>query len=233
MTPHRRARLVSLLNPRSAIERVAALRYGHIASSQEGEDLLILRTLGESTVGTYVEVGANDPFRFSNSAMLYRRGWNGVHIDGDPTCCDRLRRWRSRAIVENAIISSSSSSHVFYTYDDTIYNTVDSELVAARRRRGLNPNGSFDVESRTLSTVLEECGVEEFDLLIVDTEGHDREVLSSLDWRRWRPQLVVAEILGVRGLDRIAEDPLVRDMAERGYELVSRLFESAVFQRSR
>ena len=49
--------------------------------SQEGEDLLIDRMFDGQSVGFYVDVGAHHPTRFSNTYLLYLRGWRGINID--------------------------------------------------------------------------------------------------------------------------------------------------------
>lgn len=54
------------------------------AYSQEGEDLVLNRIFGEQATGYYVDVGAHHPFRFSNTAIFYKKGWCGINIDPLP-----------------------------------------------------------------------------------------------------------------------------------------------------
>ena len=51
--------------------------------SQYGEDLLVDVMLSHVERGCYVDVGAFHPIHFSNTHLLYRRGWRGVNIDLD------------------------------------------------------------------------------------------------------------------------------------------------------
>src|SRR5690348_6482057 len=48
--------------------------------SQEGEDLILARLLENTPSGLYVDIGAHHPFRFSNTRLLYERGWHGINI---------------------------------------------------------------------------------------------------------------------------------------------------------
>ena len=48
--------------------------------SQRGEQRIILDYFAGKT-GTFLDVGAFDPFKFSNTRALYERGWSGVMIE--------------------------------------------------------------------------------------------------------------------------------------------------------
>ena len=66
------------------------------------------------------------------------------------------------------------------------------------------------------------------DVMSVDVEGMDLEVLASNDWQRFRPRLVIAELLETQ-LNTIAQSDIHAFLAVQGYVLVSKLFNSAVF----
>ena len=62
--------------------------------SQESEDLVIDRLLGSRSKGFYVDVGAGDPVKFSNTKRFSKRGWSGINIEPNPDtylklCADR------------------------------------------------------------------------------------------------------------------------------------------------
>ncbi|NBR70655.1 MAG: hypothetical protein EBT75_00930 [Proteobacteria bacterium] len=56
--------------------------HGTLCFSQTGEDG-ILNYLVPAT-GFYIDVGAHHPLRYSNTHMLYRRGWRGINIEPTP-----------------------------------------------------------------------------------------------------------------------------------------------------
>jgi hypothetical protein len=59
----------------------------HIRSncySQEGEDLIASRLFPNQSTGFYVDIGAHHPTRFSNTYLLYTKGWRGINIDPLP-----------------------------------------------------------------------------------------------------------------------------------------------------
>src|SRR3989344_7565306 len=51
--------------------------------SQFGEDMVIDNLLNNKKRGFYVDVGAYDPDRFSNTKRFYLKGWRGINIEPD------------------------------------------------------------------------------------------------------------------------------------------------------
>ena len=51
--------------------------------SQFGEDLIINKILKKIPNGNYLDLGSFHPIHFSNTFLLYLRGWRGVNIDGN------------------------------------------------------------------------------------------------------------------------------------------------------
>jgi hypothetical protein len=51
------------------------------------------------------------------------------------------------------------------------------------------------VPARTLTSVLDECGIHEVDLLSLDVEGYEASVLRGLDLTRHAPRFIVVEAL--------------------------------------
>ena len=51
--------------------------------SQEGEDMILKESYLKIKV-VFIDVGAHHPKRFSNTYLLYRKGWKGINIDALP-----------------------------------------------------------------------------------------------------------------------------------------------------
>ncbi|HUX70817.1 MAG TPA: FkbM family methyltransferase, partial [Cellulomonadaceae bacterium] len=58
-----------------------------VSYAQNGEDVILWRTLGNRGSCVYVDVGAFHPTYDSVTRALYERGWRGVNIEPQP---DRL-----------------------------------------------------------------------------------------------------------------------------------------------
>ena len=67
------------------------------------------------------------------------------------------------------------------------------------------------------------------DFLSVDVEGLDLQVLESNDWDKYRPRVVLAEVLGA-SLNTIKQDPVYKYLTNQGYILFSKLIHTCIFK---
>jgi FkbM family methyltransferase len=193
--------------------------------AQTGEDrivraLLACAGIDDSHRGFYVDVGANDPVRTSNTFMFYRRGWRGITVEAQPDLVEQHRRVRPRDRAVCAVVSDEVRELTLTEFPNQGFATVEeapewAEKQPVRRRQRVRP--------RTLTDILESEGApDRFEFLSVDVEGHDLHVLRSLDFSRFRPLLIAAEIYGLRIADGgMEKDPIVALLAGHGYEAVA------------
>lgn len=198
--------------------------------SQEGEDLLIGRLFGGQATGFYVDVGAHHPTRFSNTHLLYRKGWNGINIDPTPGSMVLFNRARPRDINLELAVSTTPGTVTLTTFNDPALNTLSPD-----RRDYVDQETSYsiaaevEVTAATLESVLAEyvpTGTR-IDLLTVDVEGRDFDVLQSNDWDRFRPRVLLIEVLDTR-LEELEQRPEIQYLRERGYRLDAKLFNSVL-----
>lgn len=212
----------------------AALRHGSLSFSQEGEDLVLRRIFAGRGPGTYVEVGAHHPHRFSNTFLFYGEGWKGVVIDALPGSRALFARSRPRDIAIECAVSGQSGTLRYHRFDEAALNTVDEEVARQRRELSHRYLGATEVPCRRLADILDEAlpgaGIQDPSFLSVDVEGHDLEVLRSNDWARYRPMAVVAECLGT-SLAGALQDPIAGLLGEKGYRAYAKTGNSVIFLR--
>lgn len=198
--------------------------------SQEGEDLLVGRVFDGQETGFYVDVGAHHPTRFSNTCLLYRKGWSGINIDPMPGSMALFDKARPLDTNLELAISSTPGSVTLTVFDETALNTLSPE-----RRQYLDEstdytvNREVEVTAATLETVLLEHlppGTT-IDLLTVDVEGLDFDVLQSNDWDQFRPRVLLIEVLDTR-LDELDGRPEIQYLRERGYRVDAKLFNTVL-----
>jgi len=199
---------------------------------QEGEDLILDRLFSEQASGFYVDVGAHHPFRFSNTYLLYQRGWRGINIDAMPGSMAAFQRWRPRDINIECMIASEATSHTYYQYDEPALNTVSAAVVDKRKVESpqYKVAGTVTLQSRPLEELLAEhvpAGTT-IDLMNVDVEGLDLDVLASNDWSHFRPRVIVVELLWT-GFSDMEKSAMYQFLTARGYRLLSKLMNSAIF----
>lgn len=148
--------------------------------SQFGEDQWISGTIKLPDQGIFVDVGAEDGVRFSDTLHFEENGWKGVCIEPDSRCSEDLLAKRSCQKV------------------------LGAAGYAGQRRFRIHPllglSGAFAskgdftrVSYRPLSEILKDNSIGEIDLLTIDVEGAESEVWDTLDLALHKPKIVIME----------------------------------------
>jgi FkbM family methyltransferase len=88
------------------------------------------------------------------------------------------------------------------------------------------------VPCRTLDEVLEEHGVRNVDVLVIDTEGYDAEILRGFDFRRFKPKIIRFEHgLSSAVMSRETFSGVVDLLHRNNYELALERFDATAYQR--
>ncbi len=198
---------------------------------QEGEDILLARVLDMSLPGFYVDIGAHHPIRFSNTYALYRAGWRGLNVDATPGSMEAFRALRPRDINLECAVSDSALPLRFHLFEEGALNTADADLAQEYVRLGWPMLGVVDVTPRPLAAILQEHlpQGQAIDLMSVDVEGQEMGLLRSNDWERFRPRVMVVEVLST-ALSQLEAHPVIALLREKGYEPVSKLSNSVILK---
>jgi FkbM family methyltransferase len=198
--------------------------------SQEGEDLILEKLFANRPRGFYVDVGAHHPKRFSNTYLFYKRGWRGINIDAMPGSMRAFVRTRPRDVNLEVAVSDTAAKLVYHAFCEPALNGFSAELSQQRAGQGNAPAWTKTLTTRTLRHLLAEYLPEgqNIDFLSVDVEGHDFEVLRSMDWSRHRPKAVVVE-LSQQNVDGVLAHPIHHYLGDLGYVLYAKLCNSCVY----
>ncbi len=217
-----------------AMGRVRDQLTGHRMESysQQGEDLILRILFSHLETGFYVDVGAFQPKRFSNTYYFYKRGWRGINIDATPGAVSAFNRQRPRDINVEAAVAGDRREMTFFMFDQQEVNT----LSPAHARRESSDFGrpmasTTTVRTRTLGEILDHHlpAGQEVDFLSVDVEGYDLEVLESSKWEKHRPKVVLCEDLALDNLENAGKSDIYRLLRGKGYALFSKCFHTLIF----
>jgi FkbM family methyltransferase len=177
----------------------------------------------------YVELGALDGVRYSNTKLLEDSfGWTGILIEANPIAFENLTKQRPRNHLVNACISDSTEPLIFDYFENEHLAAVSSPRqtrTAAIEKTYYthNPENtwlnqqlsclkSIEIECKTLGDTCRNSPFREFAFLSLDVEGHELNVLKSHDWSIIFDLILVEEndnteiepFLGLRGYTRNA-----------------------------
>ncbi|TRX57785.1 FkbM family methyltransferase [Fulvivirga sp. M361] len=177
---------------RMVLGRSVKLSYGF-----SGEDRLIESLLKPKITdrGYYVEVGCNHPTLFSNTFLFYRRGWSGICIDGNKKLIKKYKFSRPKDTAICAIVSDSTKPLEYLSLTNDVLSTVERTGVEQFLEQGQKITSREVVKPRSLTSILDVHEVpKHFNFLSIDAEGHDMNVLRSLDLNRYQPKLILLEL---------------------------------------
>jgi FkbM family methyltransferase len=199
--------------------------------SQEGEDMILRRIFGSQTSGFYIDVGAHHPKRFSNTYFFYKKGWAGINIDAMPGSMKAFQKLRYRDINIETPISSTPETVVYYGFNEPALNGFSKNISESRDGvDGYRIEFTKRIKTSTLQTVLDQNLEvnQEIDFLTIDVEGLDYDVLKSLDLKRYRPRVILIEIIG-SSLAEIANNEIYCHLIAEGYDLYAKSVNTVIF----
>jgi len=176
------------------------------------EDRLKAEFFGARRNGFFVEVGANEPQRGSQSWQFEQAGWNGVLVEPQPDLAENLRKVRRAHVVAAACSAPQNAGAAMTLYVSGPHSSLKPELAVT----GVVAREAIAVPVRTLDDILQEAGAPSpIDFVSIDVEGHEVEVLSGFDFSRWRPRLILVE-------DHVTSLATHRYLTRAGYRLFRR-----------
>ena len=211
-----------------------------------GEDQILFHIVNNLAQGksiSWLNIGAAHPIIINDTYFFYRsrkfkiggKRPYGVSVDARPNLRYLYRFFRPREIFLNILVSNEDSivQNFFYNPYEPHNSSTDENWA-----RGLNVETranqnieKISVEVMRLDSIynqypslLQGQTARTFSMLLVDTEGHDLEVLRSNDFTKNRPSLVAVEItfptdhgLETVTLDKLVESEIHRFMLKAGY----------------
>jgi FkbM family methyltransferase len=171
------------------------------------DKLVQRRFFRNQNVGIFIDVGAANPDYLSVSALYRSLGWRIVAIEPNPAFCE-MHRKRGHDILQYACGDRDEDDADFCVVDShgapyengrVSYESFSSLAIKEAYTR-IVPRMDVErikVKLRRLDTILAAHApeIQRIDILSVDVEGWELEVLAGLDFRKYRPKVLVIENL--------------------------------------
>jgi FkbM family methyltransferase len=171
-------------------------RYGLEKVSQGPEEWLIRDFFADAKNGVFVDVGAYNPKKWSNTYTLeHDFGWSGIAIDAMQEFATGYRELRpaSRFVVAFVADKDVGTKTLFITPKEVATSSGD----AAFAHQYSDAPVRREVPVRTLDGILQEFAVSHVDLLSMDIELGEPVALAHFSIEKYRPRLAVIEAQGL------------------------------------
>lgn len=177
--------------------------------SQYGEDQVVYNILKDTSHGVYIDVGAHDGIRFSNTYFYELLGWEGICVEAHPDYYKICKDNRPNSNVLHCACSDTDGTCDIYANYRGALTTINPNLnnffsehykgYYGEGKDGLIQgmiNGKITVPAKKLDTIIkEEIGEnKQIDLLSIDTDGSEKWVFSGFDITKWNPRVVIVEV---------------------------------------
>lgn len=174
--------------------------------SQYGQDEYCYQHFFRDTKnGFFIEIGADNGIKGSNTLFFERYlDWDGICIEPSPDRFLELKKNRD-CICENVAVSDRAEtvefldiqgygrglSGIIKHYPEAHLQRIERELKLPEART--SRKSKVTVEAVCLNDLLEKHDVRHIDLCSIDTEGSELNILSSIDFDRYRFDVLIIE----------------------------------------
>jgi FkbM family methyltransferase len=200
-----------LVPPDSALARLRRRVAERIRPTPKHKVWMIVRAFAAAyPEAVFVQVGSNDGMMHDPlQESIRRRAWRGVLVEPVPQLFARLtQNYRDRPglAFENVAVSSQEGTLPFYHLDTAAgpelpdwaagLGSFSRDMLLSHAHK--IPNLARYVVERQVpvvrfDTICQRHGIEALDLLHIDAEGHDYEILRSVNLERFKPRLLMYE----------------------------------------
>ena len=197
----------------------------------------ILKKLERKESIFFVQVGSNDGMQGDplHNIIVTNSNWKGIFIEPVGFLFERLKKNyenSNRFIFENQAIAPSKGMLEFFYVSEKAKAELGDELPY-----WYDQLGSFDknhilkhldgvlepyilsegIQTTPLSDILDKHKVTTIDLIHIDTEGYDYKVLSTIDFSRFKPSVILYEHMHLSDVESKSAESLLN---KNGYSCV-------------
>ena len=167
--------------------------------AQSGEDKYIIKLFDEDFKGKFLDIGCYHPTRHNNTYELYKKGWSGINIDLNPLTIELFDFMRPKDVNINIGISDKDAEKELYFIDELdTQNTIDkNQLEFLKKHHNINQDQIIvkKIQTKNLETILNEYQFYNIDFMNLDIEGHELQVLKTLDFKKIKIKYLCIEMI--------------------------------------
>jgi FkbM family methyltransferase len=118
----------------------------------------------------------------------------------------------------------------YFAFNEPALNTFSEVEAIKKNHAPYHLINKTEMPIKTLAQILDSCvpNGTQIDFLTVDVEGLDYEVIASNDWERYRPTIVLVELLNT-SIDDLSGNMTAQFLQQQGYRVFSRTYNTFFF----
>ena len=200
--------------------------------SQWGEDLIINNFFKNRTSGIYLDVGSFHPLVFSNTCLLYQRGWTGINIDINQTSIDLFNIARPKD--KNICTTIDSNKKEFKMYYDSAFssvNTLDKDFYENSKNVYFKNSKTTKIKSKTIEEIIDDKNMYKIiDFINIDVEGFDYKILKQINLKKFEVKLISIETHNVDGSVTKNFELISNYLKDLNYDIYKRIGPTSLYK---
>ena len=200
------------------------------------EDLFIRNYFKNRSRGFYIDVGCYHPLDGNNTHLLHAKGWNGINLDINFYSIELSKFLRKNDTnIHSGISKKKDKLTMYYRKEINMLNTLDKKTAKIHFRNGFKKR---NVQVNTLNFFISKYfkKLEKIDFLNIDVEGVELGVLKSLNFKKYRPQLICIEIHNSQKMydtnyNYLKSNNVYKYLINKNYKVVWKKKYSFIFER--
>jgi FkbM family methyltransferase len=165
------------------------------SAAQHLQDLWVAYELQSRRGGYFVEFGAMDGVKWSNSYALEKHlGWNGIVSEPARIWHPAVNTNRGCAVDRRCVWTKTGETIRFNQTPIVGLSTIDAYSSSDGHARNRVTGERYDVETVSLTDLLAHWRApRRIDYLSIDTEGSEYDILQAFDWSQYEIRLITVE----------------------------------------
>ena len=203
--------------------------------SQLGEDVILYKLMKRLGLvkPTYLDIGASDPIQLNNTYLLYTKGIRGVLVEPNPALQASLKKHRPKDTIVNVGVGFEEEDREsdFYIMDNVFLSSFSKESAEQIAMNGKNViKKVIKVPLVNINHIIQRYFKNVPNVVSLDIESLDYEVLKSLDWSKYRPEIFCVETLTYTQDNTEVKTTEVMDlMAQHNYLALADTYINTIF----
>jgi len=202
--------------------------------SQFNEDKYLSSFFEKDYIGKFVDLGCFHPTRDNNTFQFYKKNWRGINVDLNPITIELFKFFRSKDININCAISNKKGSKKMYFVDDlSPLNTLDSNHLNFLKKNFLLKKDDFKekkIKTENINNILNRYRFYKVDFLNIDLEGLEYEVIKSINFKKFKINLICIEILDHNKLSKDKSKKIHQILKKNNFRYLKKIGVNSIFK---
>lgn len=202
--------------------------------SQFGEDKFLMDLFKKEYKGKYLDLGCFHPTKHNNTYLLYKNGWRGINIDLNPLTIELFNFMRPQDTNLNLAISNDNNEKNLYFIDElNTQNTLDeNQLLFLKEHHKIKEEEIIKkrIKTKKLDNILNEQKFDEIDFMNIDIEGHELDVIKTIDFKKIKVRYICLEMINHNELSIKNSEKIKNILSVNNFNMIKKFGFNYIFE---